>query len=71
MTKADAINTLGSAARFSKTMTTDDFAKLFRLAASLQDDYRAAKKPKERADAERFYFGLLRNIDAHLTLIDK
>lgn len=56
MTKPEAINILGSAARFSKTMTTDDFEKLFRLAESLQADYRAAKKAKRTSGRRAVLF---------------
>lgn len=68
MTKIEAINHLGRLSQHSAKLSTEEIYRLLKLAIALQTDYKEAITAEDRRDAQRFYFRVLKDIDAHLTI---
>ena len=75
MTKADAIHTLINTLRLDSAnipgFHKNQVQYLLRVAEKLQQDYKSAKTRAEKEYAEFYYLRTLRDVDAHLTLLDK
>jgi hypothetical protein len=68
MTKIEAINHLGKASQYSAKLSTEEIYRMLNLAIALQSDYKEAITAEDRRNAQRFYFSVIKDVDAHLTI---